>query len=87
MLEYTRVEPPMEITAAGNNMLRGTAQGMLQVVERSTDDALRAVKLTIVLVPGLKRMTFSSSAAAKKGVKKSLNRRAHLSILERSGFS
>ena len=25
MLEYTRVEPPMEITVAGNNVLRGTA--------------------------------------------------------------
>ena len=87
MLEYTRGEPPMEIKAAGNSMLRGTAQGMLQVVERSTDDALRTVKLAIVLVLGLQRMTFSSSAAAKKGVRKSLNRRAHLSILERSSSS
>ena len=25
MLEYTRIEPPMEITAAGDNVLRGIA--------------------------------------------------------------
>ena len=59
----------MEITAAGNNVLRGTAQGVLLVVVRGTDDALRTVKLPIVLVPELKRNLFSSSAAAKKGVK------------------
>ena len=28
MLEYTRVEPLMEIRAAGDNVLRGTAQGI-----------------------------------------------------------
>ena len=39
MQEYTRIEPPMEITAAGNNVLRGTAQGILLVVVRGTDDA------------------------------------------------
>ena len=27
MQECTRIKPPMEITAAGNNVLRGTAQG------------------------------------------------------------
>ena len=69
MQEYTRIEPPIEIIAAGNNVLRGTAQGILLVVVRGTDDALRTVKLAIVLVPGLKRNIFSSSAAAKKGVK------------------
>ena len=66
MLEYAKIEPPMEITAAGNNVLRGTAQCILLVVVRGTDGALRAVKLSIVLVPGLKRNVFSSSAAAKK---------------------
>ena len=29
MLEYKRIEPPMEITAASDNVLRGTAQGIL----------------------------------------------------------
>ena len=58
MLEYTRIEPPMEITAVGDNVLRGTTQGVLLVVVRGTDDALRTVKLPIVLVPQLKGIYF-----------------------------
>ena len=68
MQEYARIEPPMEITAAGNNVLRSAAQGILLIVVRGTDDALRTVKLPIALVPGLKRNLFSTSAAAKKDV-------------------
>ena len=77
-LEYIRIEPPIEITAAGNNVLRGTAQGILLVVVRGTDDALRTVKLPTVLVPELQRNLFSNSAAAKKGVK---------TIIEQEGSS
>ena len=69
MLEYTRMKTPTEITAAGNNVLRGTAPAILPVVVRGTNDALRIVKLPIVLVPGLKRNTLWSTAAAEKGVK------------------
>ena len=58
LMEYTRIEPPMNITATGNNVLRGTAQGIVLIVVRGTDDALRRVKLPIVLVPGLKRSVF-----------------------------
>ena len=36
--EYTRIEPPTVITTAGNNVLRGTAQGILLAVVRGTDD-------------------------------------------------
>ena len=68
MQEYTRIDPPMVITTAGNNVLRGTAQGILLVIVRGIDDGLRTVKLPIVLVPGLKRNLFSTSAAAKKGL-------------------
>ena len=78
MQEHTRIEPPMKITTAGNNVLRGTAQGILLAVVRGTDDALRTVKLPTVLVPGLKRNIFSSSAAVKKGVK---------AIIEQKGSS
>ena len=68
MQDYTRIKPPIVITTAGNNVLRGTAQGILLVVVRGTDDDLRTIKLPIVvLVPGLKTNIFSSSAAAKKG--------------------
>ena len=54
---------------AGDNVLFGTAQGILLVVVRGTDDVLRTVKLPITLVAGLKRNLFSSSAAAQKDVK------------------
>ena len=74
MLEYTRIEPPMKIEAAGDKVLRGISL----VVVRSTDDVLRTVKLPIVLVPSLKRNLFSTSAAAQKGVK---------TIIEKSGLS
>ena len=47
MLEYTRIEPPKEIRAAGDNVLCGTAQGILPVVVRGTDNVLRTVKLPI----------------------------------------
>ena len=78
MLEYTTVEPPKEIRAAGDNVLHGTAQGILLVVARGTDDVLTTVKLPVVLVPGLKRNLFSTSDAAQKGVKK---------IIEKTGSS
>ena len=75
----------MEITAAGNNVLRGTAQGILLVVVRSTDDALRTVKLPMVLVPGLKINLFSSLAAANKGVKAIIEQKG--SYLDLGAFS
>ena len=53
----------MEIRAAGN--IHGTTQGIFQVVVRGTDE----LKLPIVLVPGLRSIVFSSSAAAQKGIK------------------
>ena len=69
MLEYTRIVPPMEIRAAGDNMLHTTAQGILLVVVRGADDVLRKIKLPNVLVPCLKRNIFSNLAAAQKGDK------------------
>ena len=33
MQEYTRIESPMEITTVGNSVLRGTAQGIVLVVD------------------------------------------------------
>ena len=85
MQEYTRIEPPMEITAARNNVLRGTAQGILLVVVCGTDDALRTVNLPIALVPGLKRNIFPSSAAARKGVKTNIEQKG--SSLDLEAFS
>ena len=80
ILKYTRMEPSMEITATGDNVLRGTAQSILLliVVVRGTDDVLRTVKLPLVLLPGLKRNLLSSSAAAQTSVK---------TIIEKNGSS
>ena len=68
IFEYTRIEPPMEMTAAGDNVLRSTAQGFLLVVVHGTADVLRTVKVPIVLGLGSKRNVFSSSTTAQKGV-------------------
>ena len=68
----------MEIRIAGDSVLHGTAQGILLLVVRGTDDILRIVKWPAVLVPGLKRNIFSSSTAAKIGVKM---------IIEKNGSS
>ena len=87
ILEYSRIEPPMEITAAWNNVLRCTAQGILLFVICGTDDALRTVKLLVVLVPSLKETYFRVRLQLRRARKQSLNRRAHLSILEPSVFS
>ena len=84
MLEYTRIEPPME-GAAGDNVLRGTAQGIPLAVVRGSDDVLKAVKLPIVVVPGLKRSLFFSSAAAQKGVKTTIENNG--SFLDLGAFS
>ena len=75
----------MEITAAGDNVLRSTAQSILLVVARGTDGDLRTVKMSIVLVRGLKRNLFSSSAATKKGVKTIIER--NCSSLDVGDFS
>ena len=43
----------MEIKAAGDNIMYGTALSILLVLLRDTQDICRKVKLLIVLVPGL----------------------------------
>ena len=78
MFEHTRIDPPMEIRAAGDNVSRGTTQGILMVVVRGNDNVLRTIKLPIVLVHRLKRKLFFTSAAAQKSVK---------TIIEKSGSS
>ena len=75
----------MEIKAAGHNTLFGTAQGILLVVVRNTQDACRAVKLPIVLVPGFGRNLFSTALAAQKGVKTIFTKAS--SIVDLSLFS
>ena len=60
MQQGTNINPPMEIKAAGDNILYGTGQGVLLILVRDTDDVCRNVKLPVVLVPGLKRNFFQA---------------------------
>ena len=69
MLHYAEINPPMEFKAAGHNTLFGTAQGILLVVLRDTQDVYRTVKLPILFVSGLRRNIFFTALAAQKGVK------------------
>ena len=75
----------MEIRAAGDSVLRGTPQGILLVVVRVTDDFLKTVKLSIVLVPSLEMNSFSSSVAALKSVKTNIEN--NCSFLKLGAFS
>ena len=59
----------MEIKAAGHNTLFGTAQTVLLVLVRDTQDVCRTVKLATFSVPGLGRNPFSTTLSAQKGVK------------------
>ena len=69
MLDYTEINPPMEIKTAGHNTLFDTPQGILLVLVRDTQDVCRTAKLPIALVPDLVRNLFFTALAAQKGVK------------------
>ena len=60
MQDYTQINPPMELEAAGHNTLFGTAQGILLVVVHDTKYVGRTTKL-----PGLEWSLFW--AMAKSG--------------------
>ena len=66
VLDYTGINAPMEIKAVDDNILYGTAQGSLMVLVRYTQDVCRKVKMTIVLVSGLKMFFFSCSGSSKR---------------------
>ena len=66
MQEYTRIEHPMEIKRPGTTCYAVPHRVYITGRSPRIDDALRTVKLPIVLVPGLKRNLFPSSAAEKK---------------------
>ena len=68
-LEHTKTEPPMEITAVWNNVLRGTVQGIFLVVVHGIDEVLRTVKLRMCCCQVLKGTCSPVLAAAKKSVK------------------
>ena len=59
----------MEIYPLRHNIFCSTAQGILLVLARGTDEIYKKVKLQVVLVPGLIMNIFSSPAAAQKDVK------------------
>ena len=66
MLEYTKINSPMEIKAAGYSTLFGITQCILLVLVRDTQDVCRVVKLSIALVPGLRRLLSHSFGSSKR---------------------
>ena len=66
MLDYTEINPPMEIKAAGHYTLFGIAQDILLVLVRDTQDVWTTVKLPIVFVPGLGSFFCSSFGSPKR---------------------
>ena len=69
MMEYTEVSLSMEIKAVGDNILYGTAQGILLVSVRDSPYVCRKVELPIVFVLRLNMFSSSLVAAAQKYVK------------------
>ena len=69
MLDYTEINISMEIKANGHHTLFDTAQGILLVLVRDTQDVCSTVKLTIGFVPGLGRKQSSTALAGKKNIK------------------
>ena len=53
IIGYTEINSPIEIKAAGHNILFGTAQAILLGLVKYAQDVCRTVKLPIVLVPKL----------------------------------
>ena len=81
------MNPPMEIYAAGDNNLYGTAQDFLQVVTRDTNDVCRTMKLSVVLMPGLKMLFFQAWLHPQKVSKLSSLRAGCILVLPRFLFS
>ena len=69
ILDYTEINPPIEIKAAGYNILFGTAYNIILALARGTQDVCRTVKLPIAFVPGIEETLFSTALAAQKGAK------------------
>ena len=74
MQHYTKISLPMEIKASGDNILYGTAQGIILVLVRDIDNVCKRVELSIIVVPGLKKNLFSSAATAQKDMKTGINK-------------
>ena len=87
MQDYTEIYPPTEVKAVDHNTLFGTAQGILLVEVRNTQDVCRIVKLSIVLVPGLGRNIFLQRWQLQKVAKLFSLRQAPLLTLACFQFS
>eukprot|EP00752_Nemacystus_decipiens_P017171 g15384.t1 len=68
MIEYTKIDPPLAITVAGQGQLHGTAKGALKVIVTDLQGNPRSVRLPFICVPTLGRHLFSGGTARKQGV-------------------
>ena len=65
-INYTEINPSMDIKAADHNAFFGTPQGILLVVESDTQNGCRTVKLPIVLVQVSDEIFFYSFCSSKR---------------------
>ena len=67
MVEYTKLDPPMNILTAGRHLLYGTAKGVLNTIAVDSEGNEHCVKLPAVIVPGLGKHLFSPVEALLRG--------------------
>ena len=68
MFDYQELDTPRTITSAGLHTLLGTATGKIRSKVTDSNGRIRMAALPIIIVPGIGRNLFSSSAAQGKGI-------------------
>lgn len=76
--KYVKIESPVVITAAGNNVLHGVGKSTLLVLVKDQQGRKRPVQLPAIVVPGMGRHLFPAGTAAKKGVSTVIAQQSHL---------
>ena len=69
MIDFVRMDPPMQILTAGGHLIRGTGKGVLLSIVKDQQGNEHSVRLPAIIVPGLWKHLFSPVYALRtKGV-------------------
>lgn len=82
MLDYVRFDPPMNIVAAGGQLLHGTGKGVLHAMVTDLRGNQRSIRFPVITVPGLGRHLFSCGEAMKRGVSTIFSVNPHIDVGE-----
>ena len=82
MLDYVRFDPPMNIVAAGGQLLHGTGKGVLHAMVTDLRGNQRSIRFPVITVPGLGRHLFSCGEAMKRGVSTIFSVNPHINVGE-----